>query len=88
MYLKARIPLVCTYDSEADAAYVYLDHPIASGAAVEQIIAFDPTDGMFNLDADADGHILGLEILGARKHLPTALLQAILESGQDQVQED
>ncbi|WP_230686322.1 DUF2283 domain-containing protein [Catellatospora vulcania] len=87
MYLKARIPLVCTYDSEADAAYVYLDHPIAA-AAVKQMIPFDPADGMFILDADAEGHILGVEILGAREHLPPALLQAILDSGQDHEQED
>ncbi|MEU7820546.1 DUF2283 domain-containing protein [Catellatospora sp. NPDC049133] len=86
MYVKARIPLVCTYDSEADAAYVYLEHPLAAGAA-KQMIPFDPADGMFNLDADAEGRILGLEILDARRHLPPALLQAIMDSSKDQVHE-
>ena len=33
---------------------------------------------MFNLDLNADGHILGVEIIGAREHLPPGLLQAIL----------
>jgi uncharacterized protein YuzE len=78
MYTQARIPLVCTYDSDADAAYIYLDHPVSSAAA-QQVVPFDPDHGMFNLDLNADGHVLGLEIIGARKHLPPALLQAILD---------
>jgi uncharacterized protein YuzE len=77
MYRKARIGLICSYDSEADAAYIYLDHPISPGAA-QRMIPFDPAEGMFNLDLNADGHILGLEIIGARRHLPPALLGAII----------
>src|SRR5882762_9933088 len=38
------------------------------------------TSTMFNLDLDADEHVLGLEILGARRHLPPALMAAILEA--------
>jgi uncharacterized protein YuzE len=77
MFIEARIPLVCSYDSDADAAYIYLDHPIPAGAA-EQVVPFEPEHGMFNLDLNADGHVLGVEIVGARKHLPPALLRAIL----------
>jgi hypothetical protein len=33
MFIEARIPLVCSYDSDADAAYIYLDHPVPAGAA-------------------------------------------------------
>ena len=77
MFIEARIPLICTYDSDADAAYIYFDHPLPAGAAV-QVMPFEPEHGMFNLDLNADGHVLGLEIIGARKHLPPALLQAIL----------
>ncbi|WP_238013216.1 DUF2283 domain-containing protein [Dactylosporangium sp. AC04546] len=80
MYTKVTIPLVCTYDSEADAAYIYLEHPVAPGAAVQNAL-FDAELGMFNLDLNADGHILGLEIIGARAHLPPALLQAIQDAG-------
>lgn len=76
MYRKARIELVCSYDSQADAAYIYLTHPIAAGAAT-RTVPFDPTIGMFNLDLDTDGHVLGLEILGGQ-HLPPALLAAII----------
>lgn len=39
---------------------------------------------MFNLDFNADGKVLGLEILGARTHLPAALLKAILDYNSDQ----
>lgn len=79
MYAEVTVPLVCTYDSEANAAYVYLQHPIAAGEAAAQVVPFDPEHGMFNLDLNADGHILGLEIVGAREHLPPALLRAILD---------
>jgi uncharacterized protein YuzE len=80
-YIEARVALVCTYDSEADAAYIYVDHPVPPGTAV-QGVPFDTGHGMLNLDLDADGHLLGLEIIGARDHLPPALLQAILTQGE------
>jgi uncharacterized protein YuzE len=41
---------------------------------------------MFNLDLNADGQVLGLEILGARTRLPPSLLQAILNHGPDQTE--
>jgi uncharacterized protein YuzE len=83
VYTKASIALVCTYDSEADAAYIYLEHPISPGTA-EKVATFDTDRGMVNLDTNPDGQILGLEILGARTHLPPALLRAILDHDQDQ----
>lgn len=82
MYTEKRISLLCSYDSDADAAYIYLDHPIPP-ADVQRVIPFDPDQGMFNLDLNPDGHVVGLEILDARGRLPPALLQAILNS-QDQ----
>jgi uncharacterized protein YuzE len=83
MYTKASIALVCTYDSDADAAYIHLEHPIPPGAA-EKTATFDTDRGMFNLDLSTDGKVLGLEILGARTHLPPALLRAILDHNPDQ----
>jgi uncharacterized protein YuzE len=83
MYKEVRIPLVVTYDSDADAAYIYLEDPVTSGAS-SRIVPFDPREGMFNLDLDRDAHVLGLEILGARRHLPSAMLEKILS--QDQVE--
>lgn len=83
MYTEARIPLICTYDSDADAAYICLEHPVSPAAAV-RVLPFDPRQGMFNLDLDAAGHVLGLEILGARTHLPPALLEAIMKHDPEQ----
>jgi uncharacterized protein YuzE len=82
MHWTARVALTCTYDREADAAYVYLDTPVPA-AAVRQVLPFDPENGMFVLDLDAEGHVLGLEILDASRHLPAALLDAILPADGD-----
>ncbi|MGI8333874.1 DUF2283 domain-containing protein [Actinomadura scrupuli] len=78
MYIEAHISLVCTYDSDADAAYIYLDPPIPP-AAVERTVTFDVERGMFNLDLNSDGHVLGLEIISARERLPPVLLRALLD---------
>ena len=50
-----------TYDPEADALYVELH----SARAVDNI---DLEDGV-SADFDAEGHVLGFEILGARRRL-------------------
>jgi uncharacterized protein YuzE len=78
MYRETSVGLICTYDSVADAAYIYFDHPIPFGAA-QTVISFDTKIGMFNLDLNSDGHVIGLEILGASRRLPPALLTKILE---------
>ena len=80
MHRKAAIPLLCSYDGEVDAAYIHLEHPIAPGSASRQVAV--NTDIV--LDLDEDGHLLGLEILDARRHLPPALLQAILDHDPEQ----
>lgn len=49
-----------TYDKEADAAYISFA-PIADGQVAE---TFELTDAL-NLDVDADGTVLGLEVLDA-----------------------
>jgi Uncharacterized conserved small protein len=65
-----------TYDPEADAAYVYLVDEIGAGE-VERTVPVDPVEigGMINLDFDADGYLLGIEILDASKFLPPELLR-------------
>ncbi|SBT39033.1 Uncharacterized protein YuzE [Micromonospora auratinigra] len=87
MYTETRVPLVCSYDSDADAAYLYLDHPLPA-AAVRRVVPFDPADGMSNLDLDADGRVVGLEILGAGRRLPPALLRAIRHPAEEQAGSD
>ncbi|MET7967561.1 DUF2283 domain-containing protein [Micromonospora sp. NPDC005305] len=87
MYTETRVALVCTYDSDADAAYIYLDHPLPA-AGVQRVVPFDPADGMYNLDLNPEGHVVGLEILDAGKRLPPTLLRAILNQTQDQAESD
>ncbi|GAA1830501.1 hypothetical protein GCM10009682_56550 [Luedemannella flava] len=86
MYKEARIPLVCTYDSDADAAYIYLDFPVAPGGSA-RMVTFEDADGMFNLDLDSDNRVIGLEILGGSR-LPAALLQAIFDNGDERIRPD
>ncbi|MFD0786693.1 DUF2283 domain-containing protein [Micromonospora azadirachtae] len=85
MYAERRIALVCTYDSDADAAYIYLDHPVPPGG-VQRMVHFDTEEGMYNLDLNAQGHVVGLEILSAGKRLPPTLLRAILNQPQEQTE--
>lgn len=67
-----------TYDSEAGAAYIYVVDPIGAGEAVTQqhsITTPDP-DGEIILDFDADGKLLGIEVLDAERVLRTDTLKA------------
>jgi uncharacterized protein YuzE len=65
------------YDEQADAAYIYLDDaPAAPGSAVKTY-ACDKRAGTINLDFGADGRLLGIEVLDARRLLPiTAMFEA------------
>jgi uncharacterized protein YuzE len=69
------IPVRVTYDAEADAAYFYFVEEIQPAEAV-RTVCVDPEEvgGMVNLDLDADGKILGLEVLDARRLLRTDVL--------------
>ncbi|WP_436498105.1 DUF2283 domain-containing protein [Actinokineospora sp. HUAS TT18] len=66
--------LGATYDVEADAYYLCLVPEIAAGAAVCQV----PVDGIERgeviLDLDANGGLLGVEVLGASALLSQSLL--------------
>jgi uncharacterized protein YuzE len=70
-------PLRVTYDETVDAAYIYLQ-PDGEGVRVAKMYACDPVavDGMINLDFDAAGCLVGIEVLGARSKLVPALLAA------------
>ena len=50
-----------TYDPEADALYIELRHVVAKDA-------IDVEEGV-TVDLDADGHIIGIEILDAKERL-------------------
>ncbi|WP_248958637.1 DUF2283 domain-containing protein [Sphaerisporangium perillae] len=57
------------YDHEVDAAYSYIVDAIADGEAVEQVVVERPGSGDIVLDFDRDGHLLGVEIIGANRLL-------------------
>ena len=63
-----------TYDISADAAYIYL-REIGPGEAAATL-PLDPIEahGTINLDLDADGRLIGIEVLGASAALPRELL--------------
>ena len=54
-----------TFDKDADAAYIYFKE-IAPGEVSKTISLND----CINIDTDADGKTLGIEILDASKNLP------------------
>ncbi|MFB6890050.1 DUF2283 domain-containing protein [Kitasatospora sp. NPDC056327] len=60
-----------THDPEAPAAYLRLV-PIAPGAAVRQLLVEDTT-GDLVLDFDAEGRLLGIELLAPEHQLHPAL---------------
>jgi uncharacterized protein YuzE len=65
-----------TYDPAADAAYVDLAGPLGDGEAATTIHSImTPGDrGEVALDFDADGRLVGIEVLNASAVLPAAVL--------------
>lgn len=59
------------YDPEVDAAYATIGRPIRPGEASRQLHVElpDGVPGEIILDFDRDGHLLGVEILGATRLL-------------------
>lgn len=56
------------YDQQADAAYLRF-------SAAKVVESAEVAPGIV-LDFDAEGRVVGLEVLGARKHLPHDVLTA------------
>lgn len=64
-----------SYDSEANAAYIYFVQEIGVGEATETVPFFDPDTGLeVIVDLDADRKILGFEVLSASQQLRTETL--------------
>jgi uncharacterized protein YuzE len=68
--------MLVTYDSEANAAYFDIAEDVAEGTAVENVVIERPGRGDIVLDFDADGHLLGVEVIGATELLRTTVLTA------------
>jgi uncharacterized protein YuzE len=64
--LKSSIVERCTYDSEADAVYIYLVRPVPSvhfAKLATPVAETIPLDDGLNIDVDHDGCLFGIEIL-------------------------
>ena len=65
-----------TYDPEADAAYIYVADRIAAGEVRQtHPCELEGVSGSINLDFDASGRLLGIEVLGAKTVLPAEALK-------------
>jgi uncharacterized protein YuzE len=71
--VEAHVALRIRLDEDADAAYIYLADEIAPGG-VARTVTLDHADAMINIDFDADGRALGVEILAAQSVLPADIL--------------
>lgn len=64
------ISLRMTYDSEADAAYIYITDPIEPGGVASGSTLNRTLDRAYvNADFDHEGKLLGIEILGVSRLL-------------------
>jgi uncharacterized protein YuzE len=54
-----------TFDPDANAAYFYIEDEISPGAAIENVVVERASKGDIVLDFDANGYLLGVEIIGA-----------------------
>jgi uncharacterized protein YuzE len=66
-----------SYDPTANAAYIALHDDVAPGG-VARTYACDPVavQGQISLDFDAEGRLIGIEVMGARSKLPADVLDA------------
>jgi uncharacterized protein YuzE len=66
-----------THDSEADAAYIYLVEEIHRGEVARRSFADIAMDNAaITIDFDADGRVLGIEVLGASWALRAETIRA------------
>ncbi|MFT2691530.1 DUF2283 domain-containing protein [Clavibacter zhangzhiyongii] len=79
-----------TYDASVDAAYIYLTGIIGDGDAATTIHSImTPGDrGEVALDFDADGRLLGIEVLHASAVLPAAVLAGAVLTGAERIGSD
>jgi uncharacterized protein YuzE len=71
-----------TYDVDADAAFIYLVDSIEAGQVAEsQMCDLEIREGAVILALDANGHLLGIEILGASRLLSAEVLATARTSG-------
>jgi len=66
-----------THDAEADADYVYMVEEIDRGEVTSsRVAAIRFENASLLVDLDADGRVLGIEVLGASRVLRAETIQA------------
>jgi len=66
-----------THDAEADAAYAYLVEEINRGdAAFSRVANVRMDQAALTVDFDADGRVVGIEVLGASRVLRQETISA------------
>lgn len=75
-----RVSEPSTFDAEADAAYIFVAPTIGPGESAENVLIERPT-GAVVLDFDEAGHLLGVEVLGARSLLTPATIKRLRPLG-------
>lgn len=69
-----------TYDEDIDAAYIHFDdQAIVARTDAREI----PGVGFVNLDLDEGGHVVGIEVIGARDLLPASVLAHAEETAEE-----
>jgi uncharacterized protein YuzE len=63
-----------TFDAEDNVGYIHLVDEISPGRSTRQVVAEDEHGSAVVLDFDADGRLVGLELLSARRQLHPDLL--------------
>ena len=63
-----------TYDRDADAAYISLRVIEAGGSKAQVPVLDERVAGEVILDLDAEGRLIGIEVLSAGRGLPLELL--------------
>lgn len=63
-----------TFDGETDVGYIQFADELGPGLASGRVVAEDAHGSSVVLDFDADGRLLGVELLSARRQLHPDLL--------------
>ncbi|MDT5042909.1 MAG: hypothetical protein QOE51_3894 [Actinoplanes sp.] len=63
-----------TFDPDANAAYLYIEDKATDCAAIENVVVGRDGKGDIVLDFDADGYLLGVEVIGAAELLHRSVL--------------
>jgi uncharacterized protein YuzE len=80
-YDLAMTDLRIEYDAEVDAAYIYLREIEPDGAAHQCPVECSEARGTIILDLDAEGRLIGVEVLDASRGLPVGLLDRARSPG-------